>query len=162
MQQIQEKIAADLGLAPEQVTNALLSKIVEDELFLHHLEVCRSDRRLLEILLREVSLPSGAQPDRKSSELLGQAAFALTRWAASGFQRVDQFSYQRRLTTCQTCEHLTVPPNSVLYRLVGISQQTKTLCGLCGCDTRRKAWLASERCPDDRWATEREDDCSGG
>jgi RNase P subunit RPR2 len=158
----QEQIAADLGLAPHQITDVLLNKVAEDELFLYHLKLCKHDPQLLEILMREVRPQNAPPQEQRTSELLGRASSALTRWAVSGFKRVDQTEYQRRLATCQACEHLIAPPKNALYRLVSASQEAKTVCGLCGCDVRRKAWLATEHCPDDKWATEPRDDYPGG
>jgi hypothetical protein len=145
-----EAIAKRFNLSSHQVTDALLAKIVEDPLFLQHLDVCKGDAKMLEILLREVDSKDRTAAFRPhSAQLLARAGGALARWATSGFSRVGADEYNRRLSICRTCEHLTSPPtNSVVYRLVGTPTETKSVCGLCGCDVRKKAWLATERCPD--------------
>jgi hypothetical protein len=150
-----DELARALDLPADLVTDALLAKITHDELFLLSLQLCKSEPRLLEILLREVRTPIGAAPARPTGELLVRAGAALARWAASGFERVDQATYDQRLATCQACEYLSSPPKTALYRLIVPSQETRTVCGLCGCDVTRKAWLATERCPDGRWASEK-------
>jgi hypothetical protein len=79
--------------------------------------------------------------------LIARAARALASWAASGFERVSVEEYADRLSICHSCEHLSAPPDLSLYKLIG--SQSKTVCGLCGCDVRRKASMASEVCPDE-------------
>ncbi|TLS45367.1 hypothetical protein FE633_14940 [Streptomyces montanus] len=157
-----EEIALKLGLASERVTDSVIEQIADDPLFLHHLELCKDQPEMLDMLLGESNDRNGgkagiglsASPQRPpapgNAELLGRAGAALGRWIASGFGRVTDDEYRARLATCGECEHLTVPPRAGFYRLMGATDE-KTVCGLCGCDTRRKAWLATEQCPDHRW-----------
>jgi hypothetical protein len=151
-----KKLAEQFNLSSNQVTDALIAKIAEDPLFLHHLDVCKGDIKMLEILLGEAQSTNQVTAVRpNSAELLARAGGAISRWARSGFRRVGADEYNRRLSICQTCEHLTFPPtNSVVYRLVGTPTETKSVCGLCGCDVRKKAWLATERCPDAEFGEE--------
>jgi hypothetical protein len=145
-----KELANQFGLSSDQVTDALIAKIAEDPLFLQHLDVCKGDAEMLKILLGEVkSTNQVVAPRPNTAELLARAGEAISRWATSGFSRVGVDEYNRRLSICQTCEHLTFPPtNSVVYRLLRTPTETKSICGLCGCDVRKKAWLATERCPD--------------
>jgi hypothetical protein len=145
-----ERIAQQLGLPSEQVTDTLIAKIAEDPLFLQHLDACKGDVEMLEILLGETKSTSRAPAAKHDTvELIARAGAALTRWAASSFARVGDAEYNRRLSICQSCEHLSSPPtNSAIYRLATAVANTKSVCGLCGCDTRKKARLATERCPD--------------
>jgi hypothetical protein len=157
-----EEIARQLGLAPDRVTDAVIEQIADDPLFLHHLELCRDSPEMLDLLLgtskdtpdgRPATAPPVAPSHRPlpgNAELLGRASAALGRWAASGFGRVTHEEYRARLSTCEGCEHLAVPPRKGFYRLMGDTEE-KSVCGLCGCDVRRKAWLATEECPDGRW-----------
>jgi hypothetical protein len=78
--------------------------------------------------------------------LVARAARALASWAVSGFERVSVEEYADRLSICHSCEHLSAPPDLSLYRLMG--SHSRTICGLCGCDVRRKASMVSEACPD--------------
>lgn len=157
MKSSRDELACKLGISSHVVTDALLTRITDDGFFLHHLQLCKDDPQLLEILLQEArTLPLdpsriSAAPERATGELIAQAGAALVRWVASGLKRVSEDDYERRMETCRACQHLSLPPRTTLYQLVGMSQQEKTLCGLCGCDVRRKARLATENCPDGRW-----------
>jgi hypothetical protein len=145
------KLASELGLAPQLLNDRVLHKIAEDELFLHHLTVTKGHPQLQEILLKEALVQDVPMAESSTRELLRRAAASLTRWAGSGFSRVAGDEYRLRLETCRTCEHLSFPPTNLVYRLARTSEQEKTVCGLCGCDVRRKAWLSTEKCPDGRW-----------
>jgi hypothetical protein len=158
---LKEEIAERFGLSSDQVTDQLLVKLAEDPSFVYHLEVCKADPQMLRIVLGEAehrASESNAGLRPTSVEIMGKAGIALARWAASGFGRVDPEEYRRRLSICNACEHLSEPPDDLIYRLAPISK-TRSICGLCGCDVRRKAWLITERCPDDvsgeggRWST---------
>lgn len=177
-------LAERLGLPPRRVTDDLLVRIADDPLLLHHLELCRDDPALLDLLLGPESAtpastdpestgpsdrpgradpgePTGrraADPDARraaatpTGKLVGRAGAALVKWAASGFDRVGPDEYRRRLAVCRACEHLSAPPaGSLVHRLAGTAADSRSVCGLCGCDVRRKAWLATEHCPDGRW-----------
>ncbi|MFC8447778.1 hypothetical protein [Kitasatospora sp. NPDC057223] len=147
-----EEIARKLGIPAQLLTSSVLTQIVDDPLYLHHLELCRNDPAMLGLLLGPEAGRT-APPEIRTTELLSRAGVAIGRWAASGFGRVPEDAYRARMTACQGCEHLAVPPKSRLYRLTGSAQQ-KSVCGLCGCDVRRKAWLPTEHCPDGRWSAE--------
>ncbi|MFE7072534.1 hypothetical protein ACFU96_20885 [Streptomyces sp. NPDC057620] len=157
-----EEIALKLGLTVERVTHSVIEQIANDPLFLHHLELCKGQPEMLDLLLGQgnakegggasagLSAPSQQHPSPGNAELLGRASVALGRWVASGFSRITDDEYRARLSACGQCEHLTEPPREGFYRLMGVANE-KTVCGLCGCDTRRKARLATEHCPDHRW-----------
>ncbi|MFI6497989.1 hypothetical protein [Nonomuraea typhae] len=144
-------IAAELGLPVSRITDALLLKIAEDELFLHHLEMCRTDERLMSILLRETEATAASPQGQSTPELLRRASLAVVRWASSGFRKVSQAAYDRRLAACLACEHLVAPTENPVYRFTG----ARSVCNLCGCETRRKARLPAEACPIGRWGEER-------
>lgn len=61
------------------------------------------------------------------------------RYAREGAPHVTEESYENRLATCGTCEHLE-----------------KTRCGMCGCVVEEKAKWATAECPDNRWDDEGE------
>ena len=146
-------LAAQIGLPEEAVTDAVLEKIAEDPVFLHRLKSCKSDPRMLKIVLNEVrESPTPQQSDIPALELVGRATMALARWSASGFQQVDDNSYEQRHAICYACEHLTIPAgNLLLYKLMLTNRAAAPTCGLCGCDVRRKARMTTEQCPDGRW-----------
>ncbi|WP_067968000.1 hypothetical protein [Nocardiopsis trehalosi] len=147
-----EIIAHELGIPERDVTDALLRGIAEDPLFLHHLMVCKDDPEMLALLLGKNDAEFEADRVRSDRELLAGAGTAMARWAAGGFTRVDDENYKERLATCSSCEHLTEPPKRFVYSVLKATGK-KTVCGLCGCDVRRKARLATEHCPDGRWRT---------
>lgn len=148
-------IARELGLPVQRVTDRLLQKIATDSLFLHHLILCKDDPELQDILLREtaviVETSESAKVAGSTPELIGRAGIALARWIASGFERVSEDKYVRRMEACNSCEHLSASPDKAIYRLMGGVPEIKAICGLCGCDVRRKAWPVTENCPDGRW-----------
>jgi hypothetical protein len=142
-------IAMKLGIPPQRLTESVLTRITEDPFYLHHLEVCRTDPMMLDLLLGPEADDGGSAAIR-TGELLSRASIAMARWAASGFGRVSDDVYEQRMAACQGCEHLSLPSASKLYRLTGTARE-KTVCGLCGCDVRRKSRLPTEKCPDGRW-----------
>jgi hypothetical protein len=146
---LRRKVAEELGLPRADVTDAVLLRIAEDPSFAHHLELCKSDPDMRRIVLAEATSNSTSRTSQEQlsdAAVVARASAAVARWALAGFGRVSQREYRRRLAICGTCEHLTDPPDSVLYALM--SRRARTICGLCGCDVRRKAWLKSEQCPD--------------
>ncbi|GAA2094101.1 hypothetical protein GCM10009801_61850 [Streptomyces albiaxialis] len=139
-------LAEGLGIPASRVTDAVLAEIARDPMFLHHLELCRDDPGMLDLLLSQYDDEAGPG----NAELLGRAGAALARWAASGFSRTPQAEYRKRLAVCRGCDQLKAPPDRALYRLTG-GRDGRTVCGMCGCDVRRKAALATESCPAGRW-----------
>lgn len=133
------------------MTEALLNKIGTDPLFLHHLTLCKNDPVMLDLLMREVNNGKQERSEIGTAELLTRVTSALAHWAASGFKRVNDDDHMRRLSVCWSCEHLTRPRGNPVYGLTIESRQKKSICGLCGCEVRRKAWLATERCPAGKW-----------
>ena len=68
------------------------------------------------------------------TDLLANFTGAMARWASSGFPLVTKETFDARFATCSACEHWA----------------GKT-CRKCGC-TKLKLWLATERCPLDKWS----------
>ena len=64
---------------------------------------------------------------------------ATAKWAASGFQIVDQTQYAARVAACDSC------PQWDSAARFGLGK-----CRACGC-TRFKRWLATEKCPLSKW-----------
>jgi len=61
---------------------------------------------------------------------------AQAKFAADGFQCVDQAEYDRRRAICEACEHLT-----------------GTRCGVCGCFVSLKAAGRVWTCDEGKWGT---------
>lgn len=59
---------------------------------------------------------------------------AMFKFTKSGFKTVDIETYKGRLAICNACEF-----------------REGTVCGKCGCFLNKKAWIATERCPVDKW-----------
>jgi hypothetical protein len=143
-------ISNDLGISPEQCTPSLLAKIADDPTFAEHLLSVKNDDFLKEILLREAnSYHMETEKFPNAAALISRASRSLARWAGAGFGKVSEDTYKLRLSTCNSCEHLTTPQGAKgFYKAMGIPEGAKTVCGLCGCDVRKKALLPTEKCPD--------------
>jgi len=76
--------------------------------------------------------PSAARKAKTFSE-------AMIKFAMSGFETVDEETYNQRFETCDSCEHYG--PNG----LFGLAN-----CRLCGC-YGLKLFLPSQTCPADKW-----------
>ena len=73
----------------------------------------------------------------KPASLVGMAASftkSMVKFAASGFQTVDQEIHDVRAGVCADCQYAD-----------------GTKCTLCGCFTDKKVWLPHEDCPIGRW-----------
>jgi hypothetical protein len=68
------------------------------------------------------------------AEQAANLAGAVGRWVASGLERSTPEEQERRLETCERCEHFT-----------------GTRCRKCGCRLSYKVAMASEHCPIGRW-----------
>ena len=84
---------------------------------------------------------------------LRKAAGSLIEWARSGFEEVGAEVFAARTVICGACPHLVAPPELLIYKLKLSTEKDMRVCDLCGCVARRKARLATERCPDGRWQT---------
>ncbi len=78
------------------------------------------------------------------------AAKALWRLLRSGFDKVDEDTYERRLEACRACEHCVAAPKTLLHALARPVGETR-VCDLCGCFVFKKAHYTTERCPANRW-----------
>lgn len=65
--------------------------------------------------------------------LIKEFAAAMRRWAKSGFETVDRDVYLKRRYECYKC-----------------TKGSRT-CPRCGCNINFKTFLATEKCPDERW-----------
>ncbi|MBA9001939.1 hypothetical protein [Thermomonospora cellulosilytica] len=143
-------IAEQLGLPVDRITDALLERIARDPAVLHHIQACRHDPQMLDLLLTAKPAPATARPGFSTTALLARAGKAVTRWAASGFAQVPDDVFQQRRRACLSCEHLGPPPSG-LPQWIARTTEEHSHCGLCGCYTIHKARLPTETCPDGRW-----------
>jgi hypothetical protein len=147
-----QAIADQLGISVERITDTTLARIADDATFLHHLAACRHDPQMLDMVLRTTPARCERLPTTTAA-LIARAGTAVAKWAAAGFAQVSDEIFQQRRRTCLSCEHLGPPPNG-LAQLLARSPEEHNYCQLCGCYTVHKARLATETCPDGRWAQE--------
>jgi hypothetical protein len=83
-----------------------------------------------------ISVSAADAVHQPKSLLAAAASFAgsMTKFAASGFKRVDENCHGVRVGQCEPCEY-----------------RQKTQCTLCRCFIDKKAWLPHEDCPIGRW-----------
>ncbi|MEP6620925.1 MAG: hypothetical protein ABJE47_16490 [bacterium] len=96
------------------------------------------------LLARPPAVRDGAS-QVSDANLARHAAKALARWVFAGMKRVDEATYARRTTACQSCEFFKASGDSALYALVGGAREG--VCGQCGCVATSKASMPTESCP---------------
>jgi hypothetical protein len=140
------------------VAETVMLGALNDPTYAHNLLVCRNAPQFLQHLLEnppatakhnetgESSDAIGAG-EKRNLELLKKATIALWNWGRAGFSVVDEETYQRRYGACLACEHLTDPPQRLIYKLSRRKGAHQKVCGLCGCVVEKKARLSSETCP---------------
>ncbi len=87
-----------------------------------------------------------AQPTRRDpgiAKMSANFATAMSKWARSGFKKVEEEEYERRFEICMACEHWD-----------GAARAGMGKCRICGC-TKAKLWLATSSCPlqPPKWAS---------
>jgi hypothetical protein len=152
---VKATLSEELGISPDQIPGFLLAKIAEDELYLHHIMVCKDDKELLGLLLKEPAGKDVAKALPTDSEIVSKLSHSLYNWARLGFSKASLEEYKGRLESCNSCPYKVKPDGRMLYKLV----KPNYICQLCGCDIERKAALQTESCPDKsygkdgRWQT---------
>lgn len=152
LEEFREDLTRSLGL-PRPVSDEALAAAVENPLYVHHLRICSESPALLEWLLAH---PEPSPAGRRAEEVLEPDALdlaarvgkALWNWRRTGFQKVDDATYERRWRSCLICPHFKEAPVRWPYKLAQPSGSDSRICGLCGCVASRKAWIPTEACPD--------------
>ena len=67
---------------------------------------------------------------------------SMVKWAGNKFARVDQTTYDNRISICRGCEYWVEDGN------IGFGK-----CKKCGCG-KGKLWLGHEKCPIGKWDSE--------
>jgi hypothetical protein len=80
--------------------------------------------------------PTDEPPTPNTINLLKNAGTAVSRWLQAGAKNVSSKEREERMSVCQRCAHL-MPMNR---------------CRLCGCFVKLKTWMATETCPEGKWA----------
>jgi len=142
------EFARTLGME-QPVSVAVLEAALRDETYARNLLTSRRSPALLKHLLAhppKPRQPESATPQFSNAELAKRAAAALLRWGAVGFSVVDKATLERRRAACLSCPHLTGPPDKLIYKLT-LPNESDMICGLCGCNVRKKMKLPTESCP---------------
>ncbi len=90
---------------------------------------------------RERANGNRALSEPTALELAANFAGAMSRWASAGFRTVSAEQYAARSAVCDACEMWDGAARLGLGKCKAPG---------CGC-TSMKRWLASERCPLDKW-----------
>lgn len=141
---IKMSIAKELGISEVEIPNSILYKIYSDDLFLHHLSICKDERDFLNILLKEQTLEIENESLPSNSELIIKLSKSIKNWIGTGLKRTNSEEYGRRISICNVCPNRVEPDNRFLYKMIS----SNYICKLCGCDIERKAAIQSEECPD--------------
>ena len=89
-------------------------------------------------------------PERElpsTTELIKGAIAAHAKWAAAGFEIVDENTFIKRMNTCFSCEYYVDAPSTTVYKIATAGFDEKKICGICGCVVARKARYATGHCP---------------
>ena len=137
-----------LGLQ-EAVSEDVLTAAVADSTYAHNLLVARGRSKYLDYLLSHPPKMDSSD-DFSSGELMRRAGASLFRWARTGFSKVAEDRYRKRLEACHVCPNLRKPSENKkeLYRLTGADVEKALVCGKCGCVVEEKARRVSDTCPD--------------
>lgn len=116
--------------------------------------VCYELKRLMESWLREgnelqksharqrlakpdlIECEAEANPYPSLVQQAKNASVAFGSAVASGFAHVDQAEQNRRLAICHACD---------------VFDTKQGRCSKCGCFTKWKTWLATQKCPIGKW-----------
>lgn len=140
-----------LGLA-HPVSEEVLYSAIYEESYAHNLLICRNYPAMLEHLLANPPLVPEEkrleQLDQHSQmELVQKMGEAVVKWGKTGFSRVDEEIFEKRMHACMNCPNLQDPPENLVYKLAALTASNKKICSLCGCLISRKTRLPSESCP---------------
>ncbi|MBE9246549.1 hypothetical protein IQ223_19230 [Microcystis aeruginosa LEGE 00239] len=133
-----------------ELDDALLQKLVSDPLFKHHFIICKSNPKMLSLLLQSTLkkqyLNEGVS-EHSTGELIKHGLEALAHWGRSGFSTVSDEVYVQRMAACRVCPHHVDAPNHAIYKFSSLGLKDDKICSLCGCNVARKARLTTEKCP---------------
>lgn len=143
------EMAAILGLG-EPVSEQVLLSALANPVYAHNLLVCRNAPEFMQPLLKNPPVIKAAEGDPPgTATLISNAARSLARWAATGFSTVSTETYERRLSACDACPDLNVPPpqQGALYKMMGAKVDERKVCRKCGCVVAVKARRNTDTCP---------------
>lgn len=147
-----EKLKGLLNLQ-EPVSQDILFAAIHDHNYYHNLMVCKDAPDMLKHLLDNPPLIEtfAEKTDEKTAlQLVAKVAKSMIEWTKTGFSKVDDLTYERRIRACMKCRFLKDPPQTIVYKLASITkkeQADRKICTLCGCLVSNKARLSHEICP---------------
>jgi hypothetical protein len=133
-----------------ELDDVLLKRLVSDPLFKHHFMICKSNPKMLSLLLRSTlkrQYLDERLSERSTGELIKHGIEALAHWGRSGFSTVSDEIYVQRMAACRVCPHHVDAPDRGIFKLSSLGLKDDKICSLCGCNVARKARLTTEKCP---------------
>jgi ribosomal protein L32 len=88
--------------------------------------------------------------EKPTVQLMSKVAKSMIEWTKTGFSKVDDLTYERRIKACMNCHFLKDPPQNLAYKFATLMKREhfeKKICALCGCVISNKAKLTHEVCP---------------
>ncbi len=140
MDELKEKLVSEFGIPENRLPNSVLHKCAEDPVFLANLLVCWKDDFMYDLLVKQIK----STITISDTEILKKSSKSIINWIKGGMKFSSDSTYQKRIKTCNICEHVSSPSDSILYKI----SHTEKICTLCGCDIKKKAKLLTEKCPD--------------
>ncbi len=133
------------------VSSAVLRRAREDDKFASYLMMSRNSIETLNLFLntpknKEYEI-SATGIEHTNLDLAKRATKAIFDWGKSGFQKVDQETFDTRFSNCEQCEYLKEAPDKLAYQVTLVRKSSNKICSACGCTASKKAWLATESCP---------------
>jgi hypothetical protein len=144
------KLGELLGLT-QAVPSAVLRRAMEDRRFAAYLANTRHSPELLQVLFdaeRTRAYEEPADVEHLSDfDLIGKASASFLSWIRAGAPRIDDATFERRFSACESCEFLGDTPDRLVYRVRLRRGSDTRICTKCGCPAAAKARRPTERCP---------------
>ncbi len=136
----------------DPVPSAVLNRARQDDKFTIYLIRSCHNETLLQLLFdaeaNKKFEPSSLEVvEFSNTELVSKASKAMFTWAKTGFRKIDEATFEKRINACHACEHLVTHPDQLSYKVALIKRSDPRICELCGCIASRKARVISESCP---------------
>jgi hypothetical protein len=94
------------------------------------------------IMIKNENVQKATQNNTQKVNVINNFAQSMVTWAGSGFKKVQQHVYEKRLAICRKCQFWQENGN------MGMGK-----CLKCGCG-KGKHWLPHEQCPIGLWGKE--------
>lgn len=150
-----EKLANLLGLK-EPVSDIVFFAAIHSHSYFHNLMTCKDNPDMLNYLLNnpplleKVSNEAENINEKTTMQLMAKVAKSMIEWSKTGFSKVDDLTYEKRINVCMNCRFLKDPPEKLAYKFATLTKKERferKICALCGCIISNKARLPHETCP---------------